>query len=68
MPLILLVFVLCPPLLLVSFIAADAGDAGYRYLYISLALAGLLNGAIYAVIGPSFWRLLRSIRESATSK
>jgi hypothetical protein len=31
-------------------------------------LASLISGAIYRVIGPSFWRLLRSIRESAISK
>jgi hypothetical protein len=57
-----LVFLLCPPVLFVNFLAADAGDD--VYLYTGLAIAALFNGGVYAMVGPAFWRLMKSIKES----
>jgi hypothetical protein len=30
-------------------------------------LAALINGTLYAAIGPAFWRLMKNIKESAVS-
>jgi hypothetical protein len=59
------VFLLCPPVLFVNLLAAGRGD--YAYLYTGLAIVALLNGGIYAVVGPAFWRLSKNIKESVSS-
>lgn len=62
LPLILLEFILCPPILLVAFQALGGNVSPFWWV-----LAPLINGTLYAAIGPVFWRLLRSIKESIFS-
>jgi hypothetical protein len=59
LPLILLAFILCPSILLIGILALGGSVSAIWW-----ALASLINGAIYAAIGPVFWRLFRNIRES----
>ena len=58
----LLVFILCPSILLVTFQALGGNVSAFWWV-----LAALINGAFYAVIGPAFWRLMKNIKESALS-
>ncbi|MGC2889527.1 MAG: hypothetical protein WB627_10700, partial [Candidatus Acidiferrum sp.] len=62
MPLILLVFIFCPSVLLIAFQGLGGDVSAVWWI-----LAALINGAFYAAIGPSFWRLMKNIRESVFS-
>jgi hypothetical protein len=59
LPLILLAFILCPSILLVAFQALGGNVSALWWV-----LAALINGTLYAAIGPVFWRLLRNIKKS----
>jgi hypothetical protein len=59
LPLILLVFILCPSILLIGILGLGGSVSAIWWM-----LAYLINGAIYAAIGPAFWRLFRNIKES----
>jgi len=62
LPLILLVFVLCPSILLVAVQALGGNVSEFWWV-----LAALINGTLYTAIGPAFWRLMKNIKESAVS-
>jgi hypothetical protein len=59
LPLILMAFILCPSILLIGILALGGSVSALWW-----AVASLMNGAIYAAIGPVFWRLFRNIKES----
>lgn len=60
LPLILFVLIVCPALP-VAVLPALGGDQSPLWW----ALAALMNGALYAAIGPAFWRLSKNIKDSA---
>jgi hypothetical protein len=62
LPLISLAFILCPSILLIGILALGGSISAIWWV-----LASLINGAIYAAIGPVFWRLFMNIRESVSN-